>query len=227
MDVGFGRSVIHSSTRFDADRDVARYRPRDRPRVRRGGGPGVHRSAARVRRRARARGEASRDDIRVIIVIIAIIAIIAIARAMVRWPAPEPFRRRRPPHVVAAVLRQRPSRPRVGRRGTGGGVSVRRRRGPGADGARRRGRRRTLRRRDVSGVAKKGVVFALEHRFYGASQPTGDLSMSSLRYLSSQQALEDVAAFFGAREGAIWSAKESSGRVRGVVSGHAGGVGAN
>ena len=48
---------------------------------------------------------------------------------------------------------------------------------------------------------KKGVVFALEHRFYGASQPTGDLSMSSLRYLSSQQALEDVVAFLAhARE---------------------------
>ncbi len=42
---------------------------------------------------------------------------------------------------------------------------------------------------------KKGLVFALEHRFYGASQPTGDLSMSSLRYLSSRQALEDIVAF--------------------------------
>ena len=35
----------------------------------------------------------------------------------------------------------------------------------------------------------------LEHRFYGASQPTGDVSVASLRYLSSSQALADAARF--------------------------------
>jgi len=43
--------------------------------------------------------------------------------------------------------------------------------------------------------ARGGVVVALEHRFYGASQPTGDLSVGSLKYLSSAQALEDLATF--------------------------------
>lgn len=42
---------------------------------------------------------------------------------------------------------------------------------------------------------RRGLMLALEHRFYGASQPTGDLSTASLRFLSSQQALEDLAAF--------------------------------
>ncbi len=31
-------------------------------------------------------------------------------------------------------------------------------------------------------------MVALEHRFYGASQPLGDLSVESLSFLSSQQA---------------------------------------
>ena len=38
------------------------------------------------------------------------------------------------------------------------------------------------------------LIVALEHRFYGASQPTGDLSIQSLRFLSSTQALADAAA---------------------------------
>ena len=38
------------------------------------------------------------------------------------------------------------------------------------------------------------LIVALEHRFYGASQPTGDLSLQSLRFLSSTQALADAAA---------------------------------
>uniref|UniRef100_A0AC34F090 Uncharacterized protein n=1 Tax=Panagrolaimus sp. ES5 TaxID=591445 RepID=A0AC34F090_9BILA len=38
-------------------------------------------------------------------------------------------------------------------------------------------------------------VFLLEHRFYGASQPTGDLSFNSLKYLTSEQALADVKNF--------------------------------
>ncbi|XP_006861989.1 PREDICTED: putative serine protease K12H4.7-like [Chrysochloris asiatica] len=39
------------------------------------------------------------------------------------------------------------------------------------------------------------LCFFLEHRFYGQSQPTGDLSTSSLQYLSSRQALADIAYF--------------------------------
>ena len=39
------------------------------------------------------------------------------------------------------------------------------------------------------------LVLALEHRFYGPSQPTGDLAVASLRFLSSEQALADLAAF--------------------------------
>lgn len=36
---------------------------------------------------------------------------------------------------------------------------------------------------------------SLEHRFYGESMPTKDLSTESLRYLSSEQALEDLKSF--------------------------------
>ncbi|OQR76365.1 putative serine protease K12H4.7-like [Tropilaelaps mercedesae] len=39
------------------------------------------------------------------------------------------------------------------------------------------------------------LVFHLEHRFYGKSHPTPDLSTKNLAYLSSQQALADAAAF--------------------------------
>uniref|UniRef100_A0A2C9K4W9 Serine protease K12H4.7 n=1 Tax=Biomphalaria glabrata TaxID=6526 RepID=A0A2C9K4W9_BIOGL len=35
----------------------------------------------------------------------------------------------------------------------------------------------------------------LEHRFYGNSHPTDDMSVSNLQYLSSEQALADLAAF--------------------------------
>lgn len=47
------------------------------------------------------------------------------------------------------------------------------------------------------GYAEKynALCFQLEHRFYGKSQPTGDLSTRSLRYLSSEQALADLAYF--------------------------------
>ena len=38
-------------------------------------------------------------------------------------------------------------------------------------------------------------MFVLEHRFYGESKPTEDLSFSNLAYLSSRQALEDVGHF--------------------------------
>ena len=41
----------------------------------------------------------------------------------------------------------------------------------------------------------KARVLALEHRFYGASQPFGDLSTEHLRYLTTDQALNDLAYF--------------------------------
>lgn len=39
-------------------------------------------------------------------------------------------------------------------------------------------------------------VLALEHRFYGKSQPFGDWSLNSLSYLTVHQATEDLAYFF-------------------------------
>ncbi|XP_055909546.1 putative serine protease K12H4.7 [Eupeodes corollae] len=39
------------------------------------------------------------------------------------------------------------------------------------------------------------LCISLEHRFYGASQPTGNLSTDSLQYLTSEQALADLAYF--------------------------------
>jgi hypothetical protein len=38
----------------------------------------------------------------------------------------------------------------------------------------------------------KGLAVQVEHRFYGKSQPTGDWSIDSLKYLSSHQAIEDL-----------------------------------
>lgn len=39
------------------------------------------------------------------------------------------------------------------------------------------------------------LCFQLEHRFYGQSHPTEDLSIENLKYLSSEQALADLANF--------------------------------
>ncbi|XP_006613615.1 putative serine protease K12H4.7 [Apis dorsata] len=39
------------------------------------------------------------------------------------------------------------------------------------------------------------LCFQVEHRFYGKSHPTSDLSVKNLKYLSSQQALADLAYF--------------------------------
>ncbi|XP_064143464.1 putative serine protease K12H4.7 [Loxodonta africana] len=48
----------------------------------------------------------------------------------------------------------------------------------------------------VTYAQRLGALFLLlEHRFYGYSQPTGDLSTASLQYLSSRQALADIANF--------------------------------
>lgn len=42
------------------------------------------------------------------------------------------------------------------------------------------------------------LCFLLEHRFYGKSHPLGDTSDASLQYLSSEQALADLASFINA-----------------------------
>uniref|UniRef100_G3U8U4 Serine protease 16 n=1 Tax=Loxodonta africana TaxID=9785 RepID=G3U8U4_LOXAF len=48
----------------------------------------------------------------------------------------------------------------------------------------------------VTYAERLGALFLLlEHRFYGHSQPTGDLSTASLHYLSSRQALADIVNF--------------------------------
>lgn len=41
----------------------------------------------------------------------------------------------------------------------------------------------------------KALCFQVEHRFYGKSQPLPNLDVNSLQYLSSEQALEDLAYF--------------------------------
>lgn len=41
----------------------------------------------------------------------------------------------------------------------------------------------------------KGLALALEHRYYGQSQPTADLSLENLKYLRVDQAIEDIRAF--------------------------------
>ncbi|XP_050513606.1 putative serine protease F56F10.1 [Diabrotica virgifera virgifera] len=44
----------------------------------------------------------------------------------------------------------------------------------------------------------KPILFQLEHRYYGKSHPTEDLSTENLVYLTSQQALRDLAFFIEA-----------------------------
>lgn len=39
------------------------------------------------------------------------------------------------------------------------------------------------------------LMFALEHRYYGSSNPFSDFSTESLRFLNTEQALEDIAEF--------------------------------
>jgi hypothetical protein len=40
------------------------------------------------------------------------------------------------------------------------------------------------------------LLVALEHRYYGASIPVSDLSTANLRFLSSHQAIADIATFY-------------------------------
>jgi len=42
------------------------------------------------------------------------------------------------------------------------------------------------------------AMFLLEHRYYGQSQPTEDMSTENMRYLSSRQGLEDLGHFMAA-----------------------------
>ncbi|GMR33726.1 hypothetical protein PMAYCL1PPCAC_03921, partial [Pristionchus mayeri] len=39
------------------------------------------------------------------------------------------------------------------------------------------------------------TIYGLEHRYYGGSHPTEDLSTANLKFLSSRQAVEDIAEF--------------------------------
>ena len=39
------------------------------------------------------------------------------------------------------------------------------------------------------------AMFTLEHRYYGESHPTQDMSTKNMKYLSSRQALQDLAMF--------------------------------
>lgn len=41
----------------------------------------------------------------------------------------------------------------------------------------------------------KAILFQLEHRFYGKSHPTENLDVNNLKYLTSEQALADLAVF--------------------------------
>ena len=43
-----------------------------------------------------------------------------------------------------------------------------------------------------------GFSYLNDHRFYGQSQPTEDMSVENLAYLSSRQGLHDLAHFMAA-----------------------------
>ena len=45
------------------------------------------------------------------------------------------------------------------------------------------------------GQSHNGLLVALEHRYYGASQPFDDWSTPNLKWLNSTQALEDIHKF--------------------------------
>ena len=51
----------------------------------------------------------------------------------------------------------------------------------------------------------RAALISLEHRFYGESRPTADMSSTALRHLSAEQALADAAQFVE-----WWSASHSS-----------------
>ena len=43
--------------------------------------------------------------------------------------------------------------------------------------------------------SKNAMIWTLEHRYYGKSQPMGDFSVESLRFLNTSQVLADIASF--------------------------------
>lgn len=45
------------------------------------------------------------------------------------------------------------------------------------------------------GAQHKAKLMAIEHRFYGTSQPFDDWKTENFRYLSTEQALADIAGF--------------------------------
>jgi len=47
------------------------------------------------------------------------------------------------------------------------------------------------------GASHNARLFVLEHRFYGDSQPMPNWNLTSLTYLSSEQAMSDLAYFLG------------------------------
>ena len=46
-------------------------------------------------------------------------------------------------------------------------------------------------------IQNNGLILALEHRYYGQTYPTSDVSTENLKYLSSKQGLEDLSQFHG------------------------------
>lgn len=55
----------------------------------------------------------------------------------------------------------------------------------------------------------RGLVLALEHRYYGASRPTSDTSVLNLRYLTAQQAIADLAQFISFVKANYYGAQDS------------------
>jgi len=51
----------------------------------------------------------------------------------------------------------------------------------------------------VVGANNSALLITLEHRYYGASQPFADWSTHNLEFLTSEQALADVAYFIDAK----------------------------
>ena len=50
----------------------------------------------------------------------------------------------------------------------------------------------------IIGANYEALLISLEHRYYGDSQPFDDWSTPNLKYLTSQQALADIASFIDA-----------------------------
>ena len=51
----------------------------------------------------------------------------------------------------------------------------------------------------IIGANYEALLISLEHRYYGDSQPFDDWSTPNLKYLTSQQALADIASFIDAQ----------------------------